>query len=274
VAPPANPGALVNTPSRGRGNLLDAAAGVQAGLDSPALPPPERRVGMRYRVEDVMTEDVVCAQQGTAYKELVKLLASRRVSAVPVVDEHRHVLGVVSEADLLRKQEQPGRPAARRLAGLRRRKDWAKARATVAAELMTRPAVTIDRQASLAEAARRMHREDVKRLPVVDAAGRLVGIVSRLDLLKTFLRSDEDLHREIVEDVIFGDLFMAPNRFDVHVQDGVVVLQGCCERRSLIPVVVRAVAAVEGVVRVENRLGYEVDDLSSPLPESLARPML
>ena len=92
--------------------------------------------------------------------------------------------------------------------------------------------------------------------------GRLVGIVSRVDLLKGFLRSDEELHQEIVEDVIFGDLFMGPDRFDVDVQDGVVVLQGRCERRSLIPTVVRAVAAVEGVVRVENRLGYDVDDLA------------
>ena len=80
-----------------------------------------------------------------------------------------------------------------------------------------------------------------------------------------------------MEDVIFGDLFMAPSRFDVHVQHGVVVLQGCCERRSLIPTVVRAVEAVEaveGVVEVVNRLGYDIDDLSSPVPKSLARPAL
>lgn len=123
-----------------------------------------------------------------------------------------------------------------------------------------------------AEAARRLHAQGVKRLPVVDAVGRLVGIVSRTDLLTSFLRSDEELQREIVDDVIYDDLLMAPSRFDVHVQDGVVVLQGCCERRSLIPMVVRAVASVEGVVQVVNRLGYDIDDLSSPLPESLARP--
>ena len=136
---------------------------------------------------------------------------------------------------------------------------------------MSQPAITISTQATLTEAAKRLHAEGVKRLPVVDAAGRLVGIVSRVDLLRMFLRSDEELHQEIVEDVIFGDLFMGPNRFDVHVEDGVVVLQGRCERRSLIPTVVRAVAAVEGVVRVENRLGYDVDDLSQTMPEALAR---
>jgi CBS domain-containing protein len=100
----------------------------------------------------------------------------------------------------------------------------------------------------------------VSAVPVV--VGRLVGIVSRVDLLTSFLRPDEELRREIVEDVIFGDLCMGPSRFDVDVQHGVVVLQGSCERRSLIPTVVRAVTRVEGVVRVENRLGYDVDDLS------------
>jgi CBS domain-containing protein len=223
---------------------------------------------VHHRVQDVMTRDVTCAHEDTPYKELVRLLASRRVSALPVVDNRGRVLGVVSEADLLRKQEQPARPVARLLLTRRRRRERAKAEATVAAELMTRPAVTVDQLATVTEAARRMHRAGVKRLPVVDVVGRLVGIVSRVDLLTSFLRPDEELRREIVEDVIFGDLFMAPDRFDVDVQDGVVTLQGRCERRSLIPTVVRAVAAVDGVVRVVNRLAYDVDDLSWPLPNT------
>ena len=217
---------------------------------------------MRSTVEDVMTRDVVCASEDTPYKELVELLASRNVSAVPVVDGRRHVLGVVSEADLLLKQEKPAQPAFWLLAAPHRRQERARARATVAAEIMTQPAVTISAGATLTEAARRLHAKGVKRLPVVDVLGRLVGIVSRADLLTSFLRPDEELRREIVEDVILGDLYMGPNRFDVDVQDGVVVLQGSCERRSLIPTVVRALTRVEGVVRVENRLGYDLDDLS------------
>jgi CBS domain-containing protein len=213
-------------------------------------------------VENVMTRDVVCVNKDTGYKDMVKLLAARRVSAMPVVDDGRHVLGVVSEADLLLKQEKPARPGIRLLSTRRRRRERAKAKGTVAAALMSQPAITISTQATLTEAARRLHAAGVKRLPVVDAVGRLVGIISRVDLLKMFLRSDEALHREIVEDIILGDLLMGPNRFDVHVEDGVVVLQGRCERRSLIPTVVRAVADVEGVVRVENRLGYDVDDLA------------
>ncbi|HWD45010.1 MAG TPA: CBS domain-containing protein [Actinomycetota bacterium] len=195
-------------------------------------------------VEHVMSRDVVCARADASYEELVSLLATRRVDAVPVVDDRGCVLGVVSGADL------PLR-----------------AGATVATELMSQPAVTIGPSATVAEAARRLHAEGVKRLPVVDALGRLVGIVSRLDLLKAFLRSDEELYQEIVEDVIFGDLVLSPDRFDVEVKDGVVVLRGRCERRSLIPTVVRAVAAVDGVVKVVNRLDYAVDDLSSPPSE-------
>jgi CBS-domain-containing membrane protein len=183
---------------------------------------------MRSTVENVMTRDVVCAHDDTPYKELVELLATRHVSAVPIVDGRRHVLGVVSEADLLLKQERRARSAFWWLAAPHRRRERAKAEATVAAEVMSRPAATISARATLTEAARRLHAEGYKRLPVVDTLGRLVGIVSRVDLLKSFLRSDEELQREIVEEVIFDDLFMAPDRFDVHVHDGVVVTQGRC----------------------------------------------
>jgi len=213
-------------------------------------------------VENVMTRDVVCVNKDTGYKDMIKLLATRRVSAMPVVDDRRHVLGVVSEADLLLKQEKPAGPGIRLLSTRRRRRERTKAKATVAAAMMSQPAITISTQATLTEAARRLHAAGVKRLPVVDDVGRLVGSVSRVDLLKVFLRSDDELHQKIVEDIIFGELLMGPNRFDVDVQDGVVVLQGRCERRSLIPTVVRAVAGVEGVVRVENRLGYDIDDLA------------
>jgi len=216
---------------------------------------------MRHNVRDVMTTKVVTASPATTYKELVRLLAEHDISAVPVVDERRHVLGVVSEADLLLKQEYPH--------GLRRtpwhesrrqRAGRAKARGAVAADLMTAPAVTIGRDASVVDAARRLHARGVKRLPVEDALGRLVGIVSRADLLKVFLRSDQEIYREVLDDVIRRDLVMGTDRFHVAVRGGVVVLQGRCERRSLIPILVRAVYGVEGVVRVENRLGYDLDD--------------
>jgi CBS-domain-containing membrane protein len=221
---------------------------------------------MSRKVKDVMTAEVAYVSKDTPYKELVQLLATQRVSAVPVVDDRRHVVGIVSEADLLLKQQEPANHFQRfLLEGKQRRLERAKAKGATAAELMTRPVITVSPDTGVAEAARLLRKHLVKRLPVVDPLGRLVGIISRADVLKLFLRPDKEIRREILDEVILGDLVMGPNRFDVDVRDGVVTLQGRCERRNLIPVLVRAVASVEGVVRVENRLGYDSDDLSSPL---------
>jgi CBS domain-containing protein len=216
---------------------------------------------MHSLVKDLMTTPVVTVQPTTPFKEIVARLAEHGVSAVPVVDDGRLVLGVVSEADLLLKEEFPEPEQDIPLWWTRRaRLDRAKAAASVARDLMTVTVVAVAPDATVAEAARRMHTAKVKRLPVVDRRGRLVGIVSRSDLLKVFDRSDQDIRREIIEDVIVGEFMMAPSRFFLHVNDGVVVLQGRVERRSLLPYVVRAVQRVEGVVRVEDRLTYDLDD--------------
>jgi CBS domain-containing protein len=215
---------------------------------------------MHSLVKDLMTTPVVTVGPETPFKEIVACLAEHRVSAVPVVDDSRRVLGVVSEADLLLKEEFPEPEQDLPLWWTRRaRLDRAKAAASVARDLMTVAVVAISPDATVAEAARRMHTAKVKRLPVVDRSGQLLGIVSRSDLLKVFDRSDQDIRREIIEDVIVGEFMMAPSRFFLHVTDGVVVLQGRVERRSLLPYVVRAVQGVEGVVRVENRLSYDLD---------------
>jgi CBS-domain-containing membrane protein len=224
---------------------------------------------MPRRVCDVMTTEVVSASPETPYKELVRLLVDHKISALPVVDDRHHAVGVVSEADLLLKEELP--PQARKaplLARRRWRTERAKARGVTAADVMTTPVVTIGEQATVAEAARRLHAAGVKRLPVDDVVGRLVGIVSRSDLLKVFLRPDQEIRREVVEEVIRHDMLMGTDRFHVVVTDGVVVLEGVCERRSLIPILVRAVYGVDGVVRVQNRLGFDVDDTTrlAPVP--------
>jgi CBS-domain-containing membrane protein len=125
--------------------------------------------------------------------------------------------------------------------------------------------VFISPDATVAEAARRMHAAEVKRLPVMGERGQLVGIVSRSDLLKVFNRTDHAIQREIMDGVIVGEFMMNPNRFFIHVDDGVVVLQGRVERRSLLPYLLRAVHGVEGVVRVENRLTYDTDDVDTLL---------
>jgi CBS domain-containing protein len=120
--------------------------------------------------------------------------------------------------------------------------------------------VSIAPDATVAEAARHLHAAGVKRLPVVDREGRLAGIVSRADLLKVFDRPDQDIRREIMDEVIVGAFSMDPDRFFIHVDEGVVVLQGRIERRSILPYLLRAVRGVEGVVRVEDRLAWDIDD--------------
>jgi CBS domain-containing protein len=216
---------------------------------------------MNSLVRDMMTTEVVTVELSTPFKEIVARLAERRVSAAPVLDSGGRAVGVVSEADLLLKEEHPDPDLDVPLVWSRRRRlERDKAAATVAGELMTAPAVTVPPTATVAEAARRMHAAGVKRLPVVDEEGLLVGIVSRADLLKVFTRPDHAIRREIMDEIIVGEFMMDPSRFFIHVDDGVVVLQGRCERRSMIPFLLRAVHAVEGVVRVEDRLACDVDD--------------
>ena len=215
---------------------------------------------MHSLVKDLMTTPVVTAEPTTPFKEIVARLAQHKISAVPVVDPDQRVLGMVSEADLLLKEEFPEPDKPIPLFWTRRaRLDRAKAAAAVARDLMTVAVASIAPEATAAEAARRMHTAGVRRLPVVER-DRLVGIVSRADLLKVFDRSDADIRREIIQDVIVGEFMMAPSRFFLHVRDGVVVLQGRVERRNLLHYLVRAVQGVEGVVRVEDRLTYDLDD--------------
>ena len=227
---------------------------------------------MQSLVKDLMTPQVVTIGPATPFKEIVARLANHRVSAVLVVDDDGLVLGVVSEADLLLKEEFPDPDADIPLFWTKRRRlERDRAAATTARDLMSVAVVSIAPDATVAEAARRMHSAGVKRLPVLDEGGRLVGILSRADLLKVFNRPDQAIRREIMDEVIVGEFMMDPNRFFIHVTDGVVVLQGRVERRSLLPSLVRAVHSVEGVVRVKNRLSFDIDDVE-PLLRAMAYP--
>ncbi len=231
---------------------------------------------MRRTVADVMTREVVVAEPTTPFKEIVRRLREARVSALPVLDDDGRLVGIVSEADLILKEDPELDEGAHLFESRHRRLDRQKAAGLLAREVMSTPVVTIGPDASLPEAARLMHRKQVKRLPVVDEEGRLVGIVSRSDLLTVFLRDDAEIAREVREDVIRRTLWIDPSTVSVHVRDGVVRLEGQLERRSLIPVLERLVAVVEGVVTVEQRLTYEVDDTVSapeiPLPWTAVGP--
>ncbi|MFJ8074456.1 CBS domain-containing protein [Streptomyces sp. NPDC096176] len=197
---------------------------------------------MRQRsVADLMTPDAVTVQRGTTFKEIARLLDEYDITAVPVVDDAHRPIGVVSEADLLRE----------RTSG---------AGGDTADDLMTSPAVVAQPRWSAVEAARVMEDRHIKRLPVVDDQGRLIGVISRSDLLQLFLRRDRAIQEEIVEDVLVGTLGVSPASVSVDVTDGRVTLSGTLARKGLVPVVVRLCESVDGVVKVVDRLSFEQDD--------------
>jgi CBS-domain-containing membrane protein len=200
-----------------------------------------------------MTQDLVTVDEHASFKEVAKRLTERRVSALPVLDGEGRVVGIVSEADLILKEEYPeGPPHGWPFQGRRRRETRAKAAGATAAELMTSPTVTIGPDAGVAEAARLLHHHGIKRLPVVDPAGPLLGIVSRADLLKVFLRSDADIAREVHQQVLVRAMRIDPDTVRINVRDGVVTLTGQLERRSLIPNTVNLVRGLDGVVDVST----------------------
>ncbi|MEU5940462.1 CBS domain-containing protein [Micromonospora sp. NPDC047548] len=214
-----------------------------------------------WQVGDVMTREVATAGEETPYRDIVDMLIRRGISAVPVVDGFQRVLGVVSEADLLHKVERAGNPDERRVfEGRRRRVAREKADALVAKELMTAPAVTTYPESSLPAAARLMDREVVKRLPVLDDLGRLVGIVTRSDLLRVHLRSDAEIREDVVQEVLRRVLAVRDGLVTVQVRDGEVTLDGRLDRRSAADLAVRLAGQVSGVVRVVDTIGYDVDD--------------
>jgi CBS domain-containing protein len=217
-----------------------------------------------------MTQDVVTVGEETPFKELVEVMADTKISALPVVDADGRVVGVVSEADLMLRQEFPeGPPEGQLFEGRRRRQARAKAAGTTAVEVMTSPAIIVGPDASIAEAARLLHRHRIKRLPVVDPAGPLLGIVSRADLLKVFVRADAEIAAEVRQQVLRRTVCIDPDTVAVEVRDGVVTLSGELERSSLTRVVVSLVRGLDGVVDVVDRLTYELDDTPFMVPSDL-----
>ncbi|MDH6136855.1 CBS domain-containing protein [Kitasatospora sp. MAA4] len=227
---------------------------------------------MQHRtVHDVMTQGVVTARIDTPFKEVAGLFHRNDITAVPVVDDRDHPLGMVSEADLLRNEAIQPDPEGH-LAGYRLSPhERARAEAETAGALMSSPAVTARPDWSLVETARVMDRKRVKRLPVVDEAGRLVGIVSRSDLLQVFLRHDAAIREEIIHDVLGQTLWLTPSAVEVSVHNGIVTLAGRVEQKSLIPIVERLCRSVDGVVAVHHTLGYTVDDTGLDLGKPLVR---
>ncbi|MFI8823505.1 CBS domain-containing protein [Streptomyces sp. NPDC053431] len=185
------------------------------------------------KVGSLMTDNVVAAVPDTSFREVAKLLTEHDISGVPVIDDDDHVVGVVSESDL----PAHGQPTAR--------------------ELMSAPAITVYAEERAADAARLMVRRGVERLPVVDEEERLVGIVTRRDLLRVFLRPDPEIRRRVREDVLADALGLGADAVDVHVLDGVVTLEGRVRRQGQARTLVGLADRVDGVVAVVDRLSVD-----------------
>jgi CBS domain-containing protein len=213
-----------------------------------------------WTVDDVMTTAVVSVTPAASYRSVVDLLVGHRFSAVPVADDQLRVAGVVSEADLLRKIEYAVDEQPRLFEGRRRRGERGKARAGTAADLMSSPPVVVRSGTSIAAAARLMAGEKVKRLPVVDDADRIVGIVARGDLLKVHLRPDDEIRGDIVTGVLPSLPAGGSVAVDVEVQAGVVTLSGQVDRWSTADQAYRLTRQVAGVVEVVDRIRFGFDD--------------
>jgi CBS domain-containing protein len=216
---------------------------------------------------DVMATSVVAAREEAVFKEIVASLARNHISAVPVVDAQHRVIGVVSEADLLARVTggHVALPRGHRLSG--HSEGRAKLHAATAGELMTSPAVVTTPHARIADAARLAADARVRRLPVVDDDGVLVGVVSRTDLLRPFLRTDEEIRDDVTNNVVVGSHALNPNALTVDVDEGVVTVRGQVEGRLLQKALVESIRAVSGVVDVNDRaFTYRFDDTLIPPP--------
>ncbi|MER6084924.1 CBS domain-containing protein [Streptomyces sp. NPDC001833] len=230
-------------------------------------------------VGEVMTGDVVEAHRDTSFKDLVRLLDRHRISGLPVVDHDDKVVGVVSETDLIRHQTtrtasgRTGRlriPPLRR--GARRAAAVTRAGAGTAQELMTTPAVTVHPEQRIADAARVMERHGVERLPVVDEEDRLIGIATRRDLLRVFLRTDDEIRQEVSDEVMTRALGLPADTVTVSVRDGMVTLAGAVGQRDDIPLAIRLTYRVDGVVGVVNGLNVRIDSGPVSPPKGPAGP--
>jgi CBS domain-containing protein len=212
----------------------------------------------------VMTRPVVTVRPDTPFKDVVATMAGKGISAVPVVDEQGRPIGVVSEADALAKQEFHGAtdPMAW-LASRRKKTRWHKASGLTAADLMTAPVVTIGADDTVTLAARRLAEKRLRRLFVVDEAGKLAGVVSRRDVIAMFLRGDEEIRADVEQQVLVKGMWIVPGSVSVQVVDGVVTLAGKLDHRTTAEIAGRLAQAVAGVVSVHNNIAYEVDDVVS-----------
>ncbi len=227
-------------------------------------------------VRDVMTRSVLSVRPDTPLKEVAQLLIEHRISGLPVVDAAGKVVGVISEGDLLVKEQEPGAIRHRPLARLfgesaATRRLIAKAEASIAGDAMTSPPITIEPDALVGAAAAQMIERTVNRLPVAEQ-GKLVGIITRADVIRSFVQTDEALAEAIRDEVLRRSLWLDPNAFSVEVTNGMARISGKVERRSTAAMVGRMVEMLPGIVSAETDIDWTLDDrdIHAPGPDYLS----
>lgn len=215
---------------------------------------------MPRTVDEAMTREVLTVHPDAPFKQLAEMLVEHRIDGLPVVDEHERLLGVVSGADLTCHEEQEPSLVGLVRGGRTARTHAKKARGRTARELMTAPARTVRPDAGICDALAVMGRARVGRLVVVEQ-GRVVGMLTRSDVLRIFTRSDEQLTREVEQKV---RIVLAGTTGDVRVivADGVVYLRGEVELATSACAAAAAAGEVRGVVDVEDELHAQIDDLA------------
>jgi CBS domain-containing protein len=251
------------------GRPADARRPVRKPRTADGQDPLRHPRGWSREVGDVMTTSVVTVDRITPYKEIARLLAEHKISGLPVLKMGREVAGVVTEADLLAAEAS----TARRLHASVTQRWWPRGQrhpALTAGELMTSPAITVGPHVTIPAAARLMTTHGIRRLPVVDDKGSLIGIVSRRDLLSVFLRPDEDIKadiRQVLDEILAAE----PGEADVSVRNGIVALTGTLDPKAgphgdLIPLAIRLMWGVDGVVDIVDHLGEPRAAAPAPAP--------
>jgi CBS domain-containing protein len=218
-----------------------------------------------FEVREVMTADPVTVTPATPLKYVADILVRQKVGAVAVLSLQGKVLGMVAETDLLRKEELQRNPDGLHSVHLTYRARRNVATAETAGEIMSPVPVSVRPGATVIQAARLMDRYEVSCLPVVDESGKLLGVVNARNLLRVFLRPDDEIRGDVINDVLAGYLGTNPALVEVEVTNGVVRLSGELERKSMLAKIWPAIRTVEGVIDVEGELGYAFDD-TVPLP--------
>lgn len=214
---------------------------------------------MHHTVAAVMSTPVVTVTPETSFKECVRVLRRKRVSGLPVVDKAGRLVGIISEGDLLNKVEKRDADSYV-LESRRHRLDRARAAALDVRSAMSTEVVSIPPDFPIALAAREMHTRGFKRLPIVDSKGRLVGIVSRGDLLTVFLRTEREVLGDVRKLLVEAEEKHGGRGLKAKVSSGIVELEGSFKEKSRCDAAVRTVTMIDGVVGVRSRMTYDFDD--------------